>query len=210
MPTSRRSRGYPAVVRTALICFVLASWVAPLRAGAGDLEDADDIKTAKQTFDDALVKMNDKCGTKIKATYDLKHELYERELYDTTNKKWYKKPNPDSGGGHIKKGWGYGYGACVLDAIAGECSTDTVKAAVAKKIKKITIEAKFLTKYEDDLINDWEKRQKKPPGFETWEVSQEFRDGIRHELVKGTLKTQIDPGMSNCGQYTHKYIEKKL
>ena len=103
-----------------------------------------------------------------------------------------------------KTGWGYHSCACTLKGITQSCDKDSFKANLAKKIKTIQCESKYLNRFEREL---GEKR-KPPAGYERWEL--ESRDAIRHEYKKGTLKTFIDPDMSNCGQYTSRYLLQKL
>ena len=54
-----------------------------------------------------------------------------------------------------------------------------------------------------------QKTGKLPKGLERWEVDAQ-RDNLRHELKGGVLQTFIDGDTSNCGDFTSKWMSKKL
>src|SRR4051794_8110817 len=106
-------------------------------AQAGDYEDGEALAAAKAGFDGALKSMNEKCGTKITATYDLSTEKYQRERFDEPNKKWFLEPNRDEGQFKLEKGFGYELCACALKGIENSCDKDTFKAFIAAKLKSV-------------------------------------------------------------------------
>lgn len=186
---------------------VLAGLLAPaLPARAGD---DDDLKESQAHFEKALKSMNDRCKTNITATYDLKNEKYERERYDSTNKKWFFEPNRTEGQFRLKKGFGYDLCACAFQGIEQNCDKDTFKEMIAAKVRTIQCEHRYLNRFERELSENWDKHRKAPPGYDQWEVSVQ-NDGLRHEYKDGVLKTFVDPDGSNCGSYTSKFVTKKL
>jgi hypothetical protein len=193
----------PALSAVVVLVGVLA---APRPARA---DDAEDLKEAKDHFEGSLKAMNERCKTHITATYDLSKEKYERERYDGPNKKWIYEPNRESGQFRLKKGWGYSFCGCALDGIAGHCDKDTFKELLAAKVKTITCEPTFLTRYEQELRENREKNRKVPAGMDEWEVSI-AHDAIRHEYKDGVLSTFVDSDGANCGQYSSVWVPRKL
>lgn len=193
------------------ISFSLVTMIALVgsQSFAGDYEDKKNIAETKGRFDTALKDMNAKCETKIVGTYDLKSEQYERERWDSTNKKWIMKPNPE--GGQFRLVAGYGYDLCktVFDEIASGCAEDAFKDMIKSKIQRIDCEFKHLNKFETELMRDYEKTRKVPAGYQLWEVDVQ-RDSIRHTYANGTLKTFVDSDLTNSGAYTGKFLRKKL
>jgi hypothetical protein len=193
------------------ISFSLASVIVLVgsQSFAGDYEDRKNIAETKGRFDTALSEMNQKCGTKFAGTYDLKSEKYERERYDSTNKKWIIEPNRESGQFRLVAGYGYDLCATVFAEIGNDCKEDAFKDMIKEKISRIECEFKHLNKFETELNDTYTKTRVVPPGYQLWEVDGQ-RDHMRHEYKKGVLKTLIDSDLSNSGTYTAKYLRRKL
>lgn len=187
----------------------LAAVLGATCALAGELEEAEAAKAAKGRYDEALASMNEKCGTSISATYDLKTEKYERERYDETNRKWRFEPNRTEGQFRLERGHGYDLCACAFKGIERHCEKDTFKAFLKAKVRSMPCEFRFLTRQEREWGEAWDKSRKLPPGMLDWEVSAQ-RDNVRHEYQDGVLKTFVDADASNCGDYTSKYVRRNL
>jgi hypothetical protein len=173
-------------------------------------EEGEGLKESRAVFDESLAKMNEKCGTHITATYDLSRERYERERYDSANKKWFLQPNPTGGQWQLKKGWGYNFCTCAFDGIARNCDKDAFKEMISSKVKSIECEHKPLARFEQELYDTYNKTQKELPGYDLWEYYPSQMDRLRHEYKDGVLKTFVDPDASNCGEYSSKYVTRKL
>jgi hypothetical protein len=173
------------------------------------LDDQEATLAAKGRFEEELKAMNETCGTNITATYDLKSEKLERERYDSANKKWNIEPNPAGGQWRLRPGYGYDFCACAFQGAKSNCEKDAFKAMFAKKVKSMQCQYKPLHRLEQEMDEAYNKNHKLPPGYADWEVDAQ-RDDIRHELKGGVLKTFIDADTSNCGNFTSKWLLRKL
>jgi len=88
-------------------------------ARAGSIDDAKSIKEGKAEFDKHVQDMNQKCGSKIAATFDDKTTL------PALPEKTYKVGDP-----YYVCGW-------VLDGVAQLCSDPDAKAVLLKKVKSV-------------------------------------------------------------------------
>ena len=97
-------------------------WLLMLVAGiarAGSIDDAKSIKEGKAEFAKHLQDLNQKCGSKIAATFDDKTTL------PAVPEKTYKVGDP-----WYTCGW-------VLDGVSALCSDPDAKAVLLKKVKSV-------------------------------------------------------------------------
>ena len=95
---------------------ILLTLILSTTAAAQSIDDQRLIKKNQDAFDAAIKLVNEKCGTKLTASYALRSE----------------RPNATR-----PAGGGYGFCGEVLEGISWACKDDIGRQAVAKKVKDV-------------------------------------------------------------------------